>query len=426
MLYELLQLAIGNLGRARGRLMMTAGGVVVGTTAVIILIGLTLGLQETAEASIGNDASITQIDVYTSWSPDPEAKVPTLNNEAIRALWEIPGVAVVIPTIRLQGGELSSGKYQGWGDVQGIDPRLLPYMQLRTMTGEVPTLAAGEVLAGTYVGSNFYNPNSDEWEQVELDLATEPVRLQINNADWTSNRRIQLNVAAVLAENGTQSDYSIYMPIDEVIELNEWATGKKLEAKDIVYDQVVVRASSRETTTDVIKAIRDLGFGAGGMGEYLNSLNGFFTTLRLMLGGVGSIALLVAAFGVANTMMMAIMERTREIGIMKAIGATNQEILMLFLIEAGLVGFSGGVVGIGISQLLKNAINTAMQQAPQEEGGFNFLPLDPSQLGGNLVIVPTELMIFALILATLIGAAAGAYPAWRAARMAPVMALKQE
>jgi putative ABC transport system permease protein len=426
MLYELLQLAVGNLGRARGRLMMTAGGVVVGTTAVIILIGLTLGLQETAEASIGSDASITQIDVYTSWNPDPQVTLPKLNSEAVNAFWQIPGVAVVIPTMRLQGGELSSGDYRGWGDIQGIDPRLLPYMQLRTTTGEVPILAPGQVLAGTYVGTNFYDPTSEEYTPIELDLLTERVRLEVQNSDWTSSRRVDLNVAALLSESGTQSDYAIYMPIDEVIALNEWATGNKIEAKDLVYDQVVVRATSRETTTDVMNAIRDMGFGAGGMGEYLNSLNGFFTTLRLMLGGVGSIALLVAAFGVANTMMMAIMERTREIGIMKAIGATNQEILMLFLIEAGLVGFSGGVVGIGISQLIKNGINTAIQQSPQDNSGFNFLPLDPSQLGGNLVIVPPELMVFALILATLIGAAAGAYPAWRAARMAPVIALKQE
>ncbi|MAS38295.1 MAG: hypothetical protein CL610_30135 [Anaerolineaceae bacterium] len=426
MLYELLQLALANLGRARARLLMTAGGVVVGTTAVIILIGLTLGLQQTAEASIGSNAAITQIDVYPSWNPDPDSPAPVLNNEAVQDMWRIPGVSVVIPTARLQSGELMAGDYSGYGEILGIDPRLMPYLGVVTQSGEVPVLEPGQVIAGFNVGNNFYNPESEVFEPVSIDLTTTPVRLRMYKFDGSDDRRVTLNVSAVLAESRGYSDYVMYMPLNDVIDLNEWITDQEYDPEKFVYDQVVVRATSRETVTDVIEAIREMGFGAGGMGEYLESLNGFFTTMRLMLGGVGSIALLVAAFGVANTMMMAILERTREIGIMKAIGATNQEILLLFLIEAGLVGLSGGVVGVLLSQVLQNAINTAIQQAPQEQGGISFLPMDPSQIGGNLIIIPSELILFALALATMVGALAGTYPAWRAANMQPVQALKQE
>ena len=136
----------------------------------------------------------------------------------------------------------------------------------------------------------------------------------------------------------------------------------------------------------------------------------------------------MAAFGVANTMTMAILERTREIGLMKAVGATDRDVLTVFLIEAALVGLSGGAAGVGISYLLQNAINEAMRNMPTDQsggGGFIFF-IDPSQIGGNLVIIPPELALFALALATGVGIAAGFYPALRAARMTTVVALKTE
>jgi ABC-type antimicrobial peptide transport system permease subunit len=162
------------------------------------------------------------------------------------------------------------------------------------------------------------------------------------------------------------------------------------------------------------------------MGDFLNQLNGFFGTMRLMLGGVGGVALLVAAFGVANTMTMAILERTREIGLMKAIGASDSHILTIFLLEAGMVGLTGGIAGLGVAIVLQQVINQAIANAPVQEGGISFLPIDPSMLKGELVVIPPELMLFALGLALLVGMGAGLYPSLRAARLQPVIALKTD
>src|SRR5687768_4382325 len=109
MFYELAQLAIGNLSRARARLVMTAGGVLVGTTAVIILIALTIGLQQAAEAGIGASGSLTEIQVWPNWERpigDTPEEIPQLNVEAVRALWQLDGVIAVIPMVRLQAGQL--------------------------------------------------------------------------------------------------------------------------------------------------------------------------------------------------------------------------------------------------------------------------------------------------------------------------------
>lgn len=431
MLSELARLAVGNLLRARTRLIMTAGGVLVGTAAVVMLIALTFGLQRSAEAGIGSNSALTEINVFMNWRSDPGAEVPKLDLDAVRAFWKIPGVAAVIPMANLQGGgQLISGKYAGWGQITGIDPALLPYLGVSLQSGQL-SLQPGQVLVGSEVGNNFYDPNasSDEWTPITVDLMAKSFKIQIYQMSGTTPGQRNLEVtAAGLLQSGTNYDYSVLVPISDVIKWNEWSSGQKFDAKTFTFDQVIVRASSRETTTKVSKAIQDMGYGTGGLGEYLNQLNNFFRTMRLMLGGVGGVALLVAAFGVANTMTMAILERTKEIGLMKAIGATDRDVLTVFLIESGLVGLSGGLSGVGLSFFLRNLINRAVSKAPQPGSGgvTDYLPFDTSKIGGRLVIIPNELAILAIVLAVLVGVCAGLYPALRAARMQPVVALKSE
>jgi len=421
---ELLQLAISNLGRARARLIMTAGGVVVGTCAVILLIALTFGLQKAAEAGIGNNAMLTQLDVYPAWG-DSEGNVPQLTDEAVRAFWQIDGVRLVMPIIRLQAGELKYDDFRGYSDFIGIDPRLLPYMGLQSNIGE-PSLDNGQMIAGFTIGQNFYDPTSEEYTPVSVDVMSQPIELGLYNWTTGATKDIDLSFSAQLAETGGFNDYVIYMDIEQAMSWNEWIMGQEYDPETFVYDGITVYATSRETVKHVSKAIKDMGYGAGGMGDYLDNLNSFFVTMRLMLGAVGGVALLVAAFGVANTMMMAILERTREIGIMKAIGATDETILTLFLLEAGLVGLVGGVSGVLLAHGLANLVNNALLNAPQSEGGIYFLPFDPSQIGGELLVIPSELTGFAILLATGVGVVAGLYPAWRAAHLPPVIALKHD
>lgn len=435
MFYELLVLAISNLNRARARLAMTAGGVLVGTTAVILLIALTAGLQQAAEASIGNNSQLLELDVSPNYSfrstdQTPES-IKQLTIENVSQFWKIPGVAAVIPLTNLQSGEINAGRYTGYANIQGIDPQLLPYIGLDVQQG-VYSLESGQVLLGTHVGDYFYDPNgTGDQQNVQVDLFTTPFKLRLYQytATTPTQRSIAPKPMGVLVEND-RFGYSMLMPIQDVLNYNQWITGTKIDLKTFAYDQVIVRAKSRETVPSVSTAIRELGFQSGGMGEYISQLNSFFAAMRLILGGVGGIALLVAAFGVANTMTMAILERTREIGLMKAIGATDRDVLTIFLAEASLVGLAGGLTGVGLSYFLQNLINSALAGAaapdPSQPSIANFLPFDTSKIGGQLFVIQPELAVFALVLATAVGLGAGLYPALRAARLPPVIALKSE
>ncbi len=432
MFNELASLAIHNLMRARARLFMTAGGVLVGTTAVILLIALTIGLQTAAEAGIGQNASLTEIRVYPNYGffpagapSDEDAELPELDVLTVQSLWNIPGVAAVIPVVELQSwGEIIAGDYRGGGQILGIDPTLLPYLGVSPQQGSL-MLEGDQIIVGGLLGQSFYDPQSETYEPITLDLFTTALEMNIWKNDGTDSRELDIEVAAVLA-SGNSYDYSLILPMQRVIDLNEFATGSPLDVETFRFNQVIVRATSRETVADVSDAIRDMGFSAGGIGDFLDDLNSFFGTMRLVLGGVGGVALLVAAFGVANTMTMAILERTREIGLMKAVGATDRDVLTVFLLEAGLVGLSGGIAGVVLSYGLQNLINSALTNIQPDQSGVMFLPLDVSQLGGRLVVIPPELALFALVLATSVGIIAGLFPSLRASRMTTVVALKTE
>ena len=143
--------------------------------------------------------------------------------------------------------------------------------------------------------------------------------------------------------------------------------------------------------------------------------------LQVMFGGVGVIALLVAAIGIANTMTMAILERTREIGLMKAIGATNRNILSVFLGEAAGIGFLGGVGGIVLGWIagqIVQVIGLVYMAGQWSQGGGSGLSLS--------VYTPVWLLLATLLLSTFIGLLSGIYPALRAASLVPVTALKYE
>lgn len=430
MFYELISLSIHNLMRARSRLFMTAGGVMIGTTAVVLLIALTIGLQTAAEASIGGSSSLTQITIRSSFRRDSTS--PTLDMDAVTELASLPDVAAVIPMYSLSGFvELRLDNLSGSAQIYGIYPATLPYLGLTAAEGTL-TLDTDDpyaaVIGGT-VAENFTRTDSDTFSAETVDLMSSSIETRLYSQGSDTARKVPLTVNAVL-ETGSSQDSAILLPMQTVFDLSERLTGTSINPDEVTYSQIIVQASSRETAAEVLTAISALGYNASGTGSYLSQLNSFFGTLRVVLGGVGGVAMLVAAFGVANTMTMAILERTREIGLMKAIGASDGAVLVIFLIEAGLVGLLGGATGLGVSYLLQSLANQYIGNLSASSSSSSslssFLPVDVSQLNGALISIPSDLALFALLLATSIGVGAGLYPSLRAARMTTVLALKSD
>ncbi|MBM3638623.1 MAG: ABC transporter permease [Actinobacteria bacterium] len=182
------------------------------------------------------------------------------------------------------------------------------------------------------------------------------------------------------------------------------------------YPSAYVNIENKDNADAIVDEVKKLGYGAAAGQEEINAQSQAFTILGAVLGGIGGIALLVAAIGVINTMVMATLERTREIGIMRATGATKRTVRSLFTVEAGALGFMGGVFGIlpsfGVAILLNGVLNQQL-----EDGGIS---------ERNIVSIPPQIAIVVILVTTLIGMIAGRLPARRAANLDPVEALRYE
>lgn len=183
------------------------------------------------------------------------------------------------------------------------------------------------------------------------------------------------------------------------------------------YDSAVVRVSDPVALTDVRKRITDLGFGSFSIVDQLDQIRTVFLIIDSVLGLLGGISLLVASFGIANTMIMSILERTREIGIMKAIGAEDREIKLIFFVEAAVIGVFGGILGTLLAWGIDGIANRLAYRFILKPQGATFV---------DFFSLPLYLSLGAILFALVVSILAALYPAARAARIDPVRALRHD
>jgi putative ABC transport system permease protein len=182
------------------------------------------------------------------------------------------------------------------------------------------------------------------------------------------------------------------------------------------YSTVSVRVRSPKDVEAIEDAIKKMGFNTFSIIDATRSMRQFFAILDLFLGIFGSLALAVASIGIVNTLVMAILERRREIGIMKALGASDVEVKKLFFAEAGVMGVMGGAVGVAMGWIIGHAINLGTNIYLRR---LNFPP-------EQIWFVPWWLVAGAIVFAVIVSLVSGLYPAARAARLDPVQALRYE
>ena len=427
---DLISLILDNLSRRKGRVALTAVGVIIGTTAVVILVSLGAGLQRDARDRFNNIGDLTLIQVWPGFSePGPGGGEPSqspLTNQTVADIAAIPGVASVIPQDGLRSwAVLNLGQLEGSGNMLGVPSDALHHLGL-TAQGGTLDLKRGSIVVGYTVPNNFYSPRPRPGQEqppppelVDKQITMSLVKYSEDGVEI--RKKVRVYVAGMIAETRGEADYSIYMPIEDMDGYNAWITGKRINHDTEGYFSLAVKASELENVVDIADQIVDMGYTAYTQQSTVENVTGFFTILQVVFGGVGAISLLVAAIGIANTMAMAILERTREIGLMKAVGATNRHVLSVFLGEAAGIGFIGGLGGVAIGWGLGQVLNVLIMAYLAGQSVQNGSP--PPTVA---VYTPLWLPIFALIFSTIIGFLSGLYPALSAATLAPVTALKYE
>ena len=467
---DLLRMSISSLKRRKLRTFLTVLGVVIGTASIVVMISLGLGLQESMYAEVEKSGGTTGITVTGKdsggmsygGSSDEEAK-KYITDDVIKELRTLAHIKSVEPVYNLSAIALK-GRYEGNVELCGMTPEGLRSLNLELETGgRLPDgdSAQLELVYGNAVLSNFYHKGTgktywDTGEAPDIDLKNDSLFLildqegyyQAQNPDvgggpagaaggadtagqgqkaQTAPKKYVVKGSGVIAggmDNYSMDSFKVYCDLDQLRGyLKKEFRGRVIPGQPstksgkpysrFVYSSARVQADDMEHVEELASTIRSLGYNVETNAEYIDSMKKQFAMVQAVFGGIGAVSLLVAAIGIANTMMMSIYERTKEIGVMKVIGCGLRNIRQLFLLEAAFIGLAGGIIGNILSLTMSLVINIFVSG-----GGLG--------VSGNLSFIPVWLLLVSTGFAVLVGTTAGYFPARRAMSLSPLEAIRSQ
>jgi len=414
-------LSLGALKQRRLRSALTILGIMIGSAVVVGLVGATQGLSDSITGELGKLGS----DSITMRSSSDSFRL-TATEE--RLITRIPNIRYVIPMY--QGAvQLTSGRETKQVIIYGVNQDYLPIL-LDGITVDEGTFVSRFDAGGMVLGSDVANPAGEAVPFARLNQAVTAEVTQFVGDELETTKRTFV-VRGIVAEYGPT--FSINIDTGVAISLD---AARALLGQSS-YTAIIIKASSPDHVEQVVAQLEEM-FGEDvsiiTSQQILDIVGSITGIISLFLGGIAGISLVVAGIGIANIMFVAVMERTREIGVLKALGFQRGDILWLFIMEALLTGFIGGILGIGLGILFGYGITSLVGGGGPPEGSEDFggngggFGGDPSGFS-EITLAPSfdpSLLLIALGFAVLIAVIAGLYPSWKASKMNPVEALRSE
>lgn len=445
---DIFSMAVKNLFKRKLRTFLTILGVVVGTAAIVIMVSLGIAMNESFDQQIQQMGDITIIEVYDPNYWNDSGGNGALNKAAVESFKNIKGVKSATPIVETYLRFLS-GKYGGAFTVKGVDVSVMEDFNYKLSEGRILTETdtnSLNMIFGSEIPYQFEKIGSrgsvrvlgryssedsqDEREAPNVDVINDKIKMSYEYSLIEKNGKIttkpySIKGVGILQSGDWNNDYSIYMSITELEKImseqkryEQRSSGTtKGNTQKKGYQSAYVKCESIDIVQDVCEEIKAMSFEAYSDMDYLSSMQEMSNSLQALLGAIGAVSLFIAAIGITNTMIMAIYERTREIGIMKVIGAQIKDIKKLFLLEAILIGFFGGIFGIGISIGVSAILNNV---------GIPFLNMISYTDGSKISSIPLWLCISALIFSSFVGLFSGYFPARRAMKLSALSAIKTE
>ena len=446
---DLLAMSLNNLRRRKLRTVLTVLGVIIGTASIVVMMSLGIGLNEMQRELISSYGSLTAIQVRSEsyWGSANSDEEPLyLTEETIGQMKGIEHVESVYPLLEVQA-MLMQGKYSSTVTLTGAPQEYLEEIPLGQ--GKLPSPADKEMtlIYGNMIRQWFSDGKGfsmtmmgTEEELPDVDLMGKPMFVifdvdsyyqAMSGAEGAPPmpKKYLLKPAGVVEgdmEDYNDYSYGVYTRLDlleaqlkRIFKKNPipgQPTNKKGKPYPyFIYSSCVVNVDDMENVKEVQEQLVNMGYQAYSNAEWMEQTEKQSSITQAVLGGIGAVSLFVAAIGIANTMMMSIYERTKEIGIMKVLGCDMGVIRNMFLIESGFIGFIGGVTGVLFSYGVSFAMN-------------KLLSIGQVMMGreGDISRIPPWLALTAIGFAVLVGMAAGFFPAVRAMKLSPLAAIRNQ
>jgi putative ABC transport system permease protein len=407
---DLVTMSLDNYTRTRLRSTLTTAGVAIGTALVVLLIALAAGAEDNVRRSIFSigDLRLVSVQPFQPGASGLSAVPRTITDDTVSQFKRIAHVEGVYRQFDAPLGTVVEGGEDATIRPQGIEPGA--------------PVDRGDLIAGRHLAAG---------DRAVAIVPGNIARLIAQSAGGAVGKRVTMRIGGAvklgstrIGGSGTPRDYAV--TIVGVFDEQASQTSMRIPLEDALaagaenrgltpgYSGIAIEADDSQNVADIVRAVQELGFSSFSLKQVVEQIDQGFGVFRGILAGIGGVALLVAAIGIANTMVMSVLERTREIGIMKAVGAAPGDIRTLFLAEAAYVGVFGGVLGlalgVGGGQVIERIIRN----------------LNPRANPAPIFVVGPDLALGALALALVVALVAGFLPARRAMRMSALSALRYE
>ncbi len=453
--YDLLRFASANLRRAKLRNVLTIMGVAVGTAALVSMLAYGSGLQKTFTDEFSDLELFNTVRI--SPTSNEFASLVNLSNRVFKGKKKKDANLVILTPDVLNKVKTLAAQI---APAAIVYPEIIFPCRLSLDTLDTPVLAeALPASIGKTAGYNQIRYGSFFESDSSKDVVVSEIllnRIGVTNPQEALGKPITLttvtlDVGKILALSSMPFGFNGALPIaerkyqfriggimdKEVQKLSSGlrlivplATAERLERLNFLstidllrrteqregYQAIVVRVSSPKEAETIKIALQKINLNATSFADEFEEFKRLFILFDMALAVVGTIALVVATLGITNTMIMSIVERYQEIGIMKAVGADDADVRRIILVESAVIGFLGGVLGLLLAKLGTTGVNTLANYYVQQQAGTEL----------TFFYFPSWLVISAIIFSILISMLAGLYPANRAARIQPVEALKYQ
>jgi len=390
----LLHIAWRNFISKKLRSFLTVFGVVIGVTAIFFLFTFGLGVQSLVTNEVIGDQSLKAIDVNS-----PNSRIIQLDEDTINAIRTYPnvervGVQFSFPGIAaIEGGEIDSVVY-------GVN---IDYQNVSSLV-----LVEGRLLEEADARSVVINTAALE-------------SLGIESSRGALNKQLAITVPLDRVEakiDKISENFTIVGVIDSGAGVEVFIPSNVFEVVGVAnYDQAKVVLNAVENVEDARRQIESLGFQTNSLTDTLSEIDNIFRFLNLVLIGFGSIGMIVAVLGMFNTLTISLLERTKEIGLMMALGARRKDMRKLFTFEALLISFVGAVIGISLAYIAGRFVNLALNLNAQARGVNDSFELFATPIWAVLAVVAGTMLVGWLVVY---------FPARRAERINPIDALRRE
>ncbi|MCL2355761.1 MAG: ABC transporter permease [Defluviitaleaceae bacterium] len=486
-IFDTVGMCLRNLYKRKLRTFLTLLGVIIGTGSIILMISLGLGTNaQFARMAEDMNLNMTEIEVApqwggTMWSPDGgmvEMHQRDLTDESVERFLRIPGVRTATPMMS-SSIMFRSGPYTMITQVVGVRPDALALMGHNMEYGRLLTDDDAEFtfVFSTRSERGFFDASDRtvwnsprQWDPSDdlptlVDIFNDDIRIYYdassfwNTRDWghggnddfgfdldegfVAARSFDINIVGVIAApvvdlrwGGGQTIYTDIETLQALVAMQSESERRAAEESEHdprfsaviggprqTYQDVRVRTTSMDNTADIAEVIREMGYQVWFPGDWINNMRDSQRGMETLLFAIAAISLFVAAINIANTMITSVTERTREIGVMKVIGASIADIRKLFLLEAAVIGLLGGIFGVILALIISYVMNT-FDIPFLADLGMGVPDWMIGEERGAMSVIPWWLCLVALGVAIGVGLVSGFFPAFRATRLSALAAIR--